>query len=215
MLGEETTLRNGVTGKVERIKRIRIVTCAVFQAELSHVLGQLKGEIPGDCEIEVTCLESGLHSRLSTLKEKVHKILDESKDEKIILLYGSRCHPDFEELSKNYDVVRFEGANCISILSNDNVSPILDPKTFYLTPGWVMNWKEIFAGDFGLDEISMRQNLGYFDRMLLLSNDAVKIEDEQILEFFDVAGVPIEVEYAGLAGFRDLILSAIRNSAEM
>lgn len=205
-------MRDEGTGRVGHMNRIRIVTCAVFQTELSHVLSQLEGEIPVDCEVEVTCLKAGLHSRLSTLKEEVRSILDERKDEKIILLFGSRCHADFEELSKNHEVVRFEGENCISILSSDSGSRILDPKTFYLTPGWVMNWKEIFAGDLGLDEISMRQNLGYFERMLLLSNDSVKIEDEQILEFFDVAGVPIEVDYAGLGSFRDLILAAVKKA---
>ena len=50
--------------KDSRVGRTRIVACAVFQTELAHVLGQLEGTIASDLEIEVTCLEAGLHSRL-------------------------------------------------------------------------------------------------------------------------------------------------------
>jgi hypothetical protein len=192
------------------------VACAVFKTELAHVLGQLEGGMANDLVIEVSYLEAGLHSRLSMLTDKVRSILEERKDEKIILLYGSRCHPDFEELSQTHEVVNFKETNCISILSNDSgESSISDPKTFYLTPGWILNWKEIFAGHFGLDEISIRQNFGFYDRMMLLANDSVKIKDEQILEFFDIGGIPIEVEYTSLAGFYNLVLTAIKKAIEL
>lgn len=206
----------GATGRDGRVGRIHIVACAVFQVELAHVLGQLEGRIANDLEIEVTYLAAGLHSRLSTLKDKIRSILDQKKNEKIILLYGSRCHPDLEEILQNHEVVSFKETNCISILSDDGCElSISDPKTFYLTPGWIANWKEIFAGEFGLDEISMRQNFGFYDRMLLLANDSVTIEDEQILEFFDAGGIPIEVDSISLAGFRNRILAAIQKTAKL
>jgi hypothetical protein len=209
-------VQTGATGQYGHVRRIHIIACVVFKTELAHVLGQLEGRIANDLEIEASYLGAGLHSRLSTLKEQVRSILDQKKNEKIILLYGSRCHPDFEEILQNQEVVGFKEKNCISILSDEGCKPSLsDSKTFYLTPGWIVHWKEIFAGEFGLDEISMRQNFGFYDRMLLLANDSVTIEDEQILEFFDAGEIPIEVEPMNLAGFRKRILAAINKAAEL
>jgi hypothetical protein len=85
-------------------------------------------------------------------------------------------------------------------------------KTFYLTPGWLMKWRELFDRGWGIDEVELRQSFGYYDKILLFDTGVSEITDEMILEFFEYTRVPIEVEQGGLDVFKSNILAAIRTA---
>jgi len=67
-----------------------------------------------------------------------------------------------------------------------------EAKTFYLTSGWLENWRKIFMEGLGWDAVDARQNFGYYDRILLLDTGIVPIDDMNLLEFYDYAQVPVE-----------------------
>jgi hypothetical protein len=62
--------------------------------------------------------------------------------------------------------------------------------------------------------VTMIQGLGYFDRMLLLDTGVCAITDDQILEIFDLTGVPIEGEKVDLSLFKSVVAAAITQAVE-
>lgn len=66
-------------------------------------------------------------------------------------------------------------------------------KTFYLSPGWLDHWERIFKTGLGWDSIDARQNLGFYDRILLLDAGVSPLSDERILEFYEYCQVPVEI----------------------
>ena len=192
--------------------KICILACSIYQPELEVVLGQIKEERLFACEVVVTYLPLKLHSNLKNLKEAVIKALDEISADRIILLYGSKCHPEFDDFLQNYQLVRFAQANCIELILGERMNEFDSAKTFYLTPGWLTKWRELFDTGWGIDEVALRQSFGFYDRVLFFDTGVSEITEEMILEFFEYTRVPIEVEQGNLETFRKNMVSAIRTA---
>ena len=192
--------------------KICILACSIYQPELEVVLGQIQAERLFACELVVTYLPLKLHSNLKNLKEAVIKALDEISADRIILLYGSKCHPEFDDFLQNYQLVRFAQANCIELILGARMNEVDSAKTFYLTPGWLTKWRELFDTGWGIDEVTLRQSFGFYDRVLFFDTGVSEITDEMILEFFEYTRVPIEVEQGNLETFRKNMVSAIRTA---
>lgn len=76
--------------------------------------------------------------------------------------------------------------------------------TMIMTPGWVRAWPEIMKA-LGWDEVDVRMNLGRYERILLLDCGAHPLSDEEILWFFDLAQIPIEIEPLDLGHFKKML----------
>lgn len=194
--------------------KVCFLACGIYQLELEQVLMEIKEESLFDSDLEVTYLPLNLHINLDNLKNGIIKALDAVEADKIILLYGSKCHPDFYDFLSNYhNLVRFDQSNCIELMMGERMKEIdQNSKTFYLTPGWLDKWRELFDSGFGLDEVMLRQSFGLYDRTLLVDTGVGEITDEKILEFFEYTEVPIEVEQEGLAVFKRNIITAIQQA---
>ncbi len=55
-----------------------------------------------------------------------------------------------------------------------------------------------------------RIDFGYFEKVLLVDTDLSQLNDEDILEFFDIVQVPIEMEEIDLNHFQAEILRLIQ-----
>ncbi|MDJ0306644.1 DUF1638 domain-containing protein [Dehalobacter sp.] len=194
--------------------KLCILGCGIYELELEQVLAQIKQEKLFDCELEVTHLPLNLHINLDALKAGVIKALDAVAADRIILLYGSKCHPDFNEfLSGYHNLVRFEQSNCIELMIGERMKETdQESKTFYLTSGWLEKWRELFDSGFGIDEVELRQSFGFYDRTLLVDTGVSEITDEKILDFFEYTQVPIEMEQGGIAVFKSYIITAIQQA---
>jgi len=78
-------------------------------------------------------------------------------------------------------------------------------RTFYLTGGWLDNWRKIFIDGLKWDAVDARNNFGYFDRMLLLDTGIITVSEGKVLEFFDYTGVPVEIIKIGLENLQQLL----------
>lgn len=189
------------------------MACGVLRLELEQVLQQIKAEGLFDCEITATYLQAGLHVDFDRLKDAIVCALESLTADRIILLYGSKCHPEFHEFLSDRLLTTFHQSNCIELILGVRMQEIDRlTKTFYLTPGWLLCWQEFFEQSMRWDEVDMRQSLGYYDRMLLADTGVCEITDEQILEFFERTRVPIVVDQTGLAVFKSNIVTAIERA---
>lgn len=193
--------------------KICFLACGIFELELEHTLAEIRKENLFDAELVATYLQSSLHVDLKKLKDVILNGLDNIASDRIILLYGSKCHNEFHEFLRDYQITRFPQSNCIELILGDKMKEIdQTSNTFCLTPGWLNKWREIFSSEWGLDEVALRQNFGYYDRVLLIDTGLCELSDEKILDFFDHTHVPIEVEQVGLEVFKNNIMSAIRQA---
>lgn len=192
--------------------KVAFLACEVLRPELECILEQIRSEKLFDCQIEVTYLQTGLHIDLDLLKSDILHALDLMIADRIILLYGSKCHPEFPEFLKDRDLITFPQSNCIELILGARMQEIdRTSKAFYLTPGWMAFIRECFLK---WDEVTIRQGFGYYDKMLLLDTGVCEITDEQILDIFDHYYVPIEVEKVELSVFKGSIVAAIKRAIE-
>jgi hypothetical protein len=193
--------------------RVAFLACGVLRLELEQVLQQIRTEGLFDCEITAAYLQAGLHIDFDRLKEAILFALKSTAADRIILLYGSKCHPEFHEFLNERHPTTFPQSNCIELILGERMQEIDRlSKTFYLTPGWLLCWREFFEQGMQWDEVDMRQSFGYYDRILLADTGVCEIADEQILEFFERTRVPIEVEQVGLSVFKGNIVLAIERA---
>lgn len=173
--------------------RHSLLCCGIMQREITAILPELVQKYG---EIDVTYLDPGLHVNLDKLSTALSQKCMEIKQtcDKITLVFGSKCHPDLDQLAKTCGMDMMKPQDCISFLTGTQ-RDLLDKecKTFYLSPGWLEYWPRIFKEGLGWDSIDARQNLGFYDRILLLDPGVETFSDEQILEFYEYCQVPIEI----------------------
>ncbi len=170
-----------------------LVCCGIMQKEIDTVLPRLTREYG---VIDVTYLDPGLHVNLVKLSAALSQKCMEMKQTstKLTLVYGSKCHPDLDQLASKWGAKILEPPDCIGFLAGPQRELLdVEGKTFYLSPGWLEHWERIFKMGLGWDSIDARQNLGFYDRILLLDTGVAPLSDEQILEFYDYCQVPVEI----------------------
>lgn len=193
---------------------VRIVACGIFQLELEEVLEEIKGAWASTDEFKVTYIAPALDVHLDKLKDGITEALDRVTEEKIVLLFGSLCHPDLSEFTEKYHVIRPQPKNCIELVLGKERQKELESsvRIFYLTPGWLRNWQSIFKEGHGWDEIDARQNFGYFDKILLLNTGVCEFKDEDILDFYEYTQVPIEIESVELVVFKEYVAETLKEA---
>lgn len=191
---------------------IHIIACKMFEPELNAVLEHLKKDKIFDMDIHVTYLHAGLHNDLNKLANTVFGALDANKDDKIILLYGSKCHPCFNEILEGRGIYPFPEDNCVKLIKPD--APSYEKGVMHLSTGWIKHWRELGEDPFGnYDEIGARLAFGGYDKMIVYDTGASEITDEEIMDIFETIGVPIETEQIPLNHFKNRIIDAIKHNA--
>ncbi len=192
----------------------RIVACGILQPELELIMKRIKELQPPGTEIKVTYVPPGLHVDYDKLKDGITSTLDTVTDDKKVLLFGSMCHPEIGEFTEKYGVVRLEPGNCVEMILGKERQREIEKtaKVFYLTPGWLQNWRDIFKKGQGWDEVDARINFGFYDKILLLDTGVAPLNDDELLEFFDYTQVPIEIESVDLSLFQNNITEALRRA---
>lgn len=193
---------------------LRIVACGIFQPELETVLKQISVESMSDEDIRVTYVTPALHVDNNKLKQGITNALDHVAEEKTVLLFGAMCHPELDEFTEKYHVVKLLPGNCIELILGKERQHEIEKsaKVFYLTPGWLQNWQDIFKRGQGWDEIDARQNFGFYDKILLLDTGVSQFNDEDLLEFFEYTQVPIEIECIDLTFFKKNVVEALKKA---
>ena len=187
---------------------IFILSCGVFEPELNKVLKEIKEENIFNEYINVKYLPFGLHSNLDKLKSEIVTNLDKIKDNKIILLYGNKCHYKFHDFLKDYDnVITFDDANCIELIIKNKKS-IIDEKNLYITSGWVLKFDELNNFINAVDIYDIRQ----YENIIIGDAKVFNITDDMIFDLFEKIQVPIEVEDVDINNFKNKIVNAIKKA---
>lgn len=183
-----------------------IIACGIFEKEIEA----LRSEI--DFPFEAHYLGAGLHVDFDDLKMALQADLEKCRadgSEGIILVYG-QCHPRIEEIMRPYHAALIECQNCVDafITRKGMEKKAKDGLFFYLSPGWLDAWKDIFRRlNWGQEEARMQ--MGSFKGTVYLDTllDAAAREEE-LLQFFDFTNLPFTIMPVDLGHFKSLIIKA-------
>jgi len=181
-----------------------IIACGVFEKEIEA----LKDEL--GFPFEAHYLEPGLHVDFDELKDALKKELDSCNGcDGIIVAYG-QCHPKIDDILKPFNAKIIDCQNCVDafITRRGMEDKAKQGLYFYLSPGWLDAWREIFRR-LNWGQIEARMQMGSFKGVVYLDtmNDASQKELE-LLEFFDFTNLPFEVMPVDLNHFKSIIAKA-------
>lgn len=183
----------------------KIIACQIFTDELFAVLPEEYRDI------DITWLDAGLHMNLDKLESTLKQVLkgDETEETDARVLFGNDCHPDMCQIINNSSGKILKAKNCIGAFCHENIDEFEQNRTMVITPGWVRSFPNMMEAA-GWDEVDVRQNWGRYDRILLMDTGINPLSEEEILEFYDLTQVPIEIQQIGLDHFRAKVIEVLR-----
>ncbi len=184
------------------------VACSMLSEEIKKIMEEL------DLDNKVLYLDAALHVDLDLLEQALEsKLREVGSNEKPVLLIGTKCHPDIQSLANRYKCSIVRGSNCIELLLGPKMKDLdSEAKTFYLTKGWLQNWRKIFIEGLKWDPVDARQNFGFYDRIVCIDTDIGEIAEEDILEFFEYTQVPVEIYPVNLEHLKEEMLNVLQQS---
>ena len=187
-----------------------LIACKIFEHELNKVLSP-------DTDATIHWIDAALHANPDRMKKELSDAITAAENDRvddICFLFGNGCHPDIWEITESCGAQLPSVKNCIqAIIGPEKTKQLEANRTMVITPGWITAWPGIMAG-LGWDEVDVRINLGRYDRILLLDPGIVPISDEEILAFYDLVQVPVEIEPVDLTYFRHLIGRILSKAVE-
>ena len=177
-----------------------LIACKIVEKELLAVLA------PAEIE-RVIWVDAALHADLARLEEELRRALSKADglDKEVRILFGVGCHPDIDRMLMERGVKPPPFKNCIEALLGERAKELEKNRTMIMTPGWVRAWPGIIEV-LGWSEVDVRINLGRYERILVIDPGLEPLTDEELLLFFDLVQVPIEIEPLQLDHFRKVIV---------
>ena len=182
------------------------VACSMLKAEIEKVMQDL------NLENRILFFDAALHVDFDRLEKALVSRLEEVKqDEKPAVLVGTKCHTEMQDIVKRYQAKAVTGINCIELLLGEKMKELEnEAKTFFVSFGWLKNWKKIFVEELKWDSVDAKVNFGYYDRIICIDTGLNEIGDEDVLEFFEYTGVPLEMYQTDLENLKAEIRRLIR-----
>ncbi|MGB9902643.1 DUF1638 domain-containing protein [Methanothrix sp.] len=182
-----------------------LVACGVFRKEIERISGEL------DFSFDPVYLDPGLHVDFDELALRLREVLESCKDDRVIVVYGA-CHPKMNDLLRGFRAELIDCQNCIdAFITRREVERIASEGLyFYLTPGWVDCWREIFRRlGWGMEEA--RLEMGSFKGVIFIDTlGNADAYEKDLLEFMDFTLLQYSIIPGKLDHFRSLISDAAK-----
>ena len=199
---------------------IVIVSCGTLRPELKYLteVGFLDAR-------EILFTTPGLHQDCRELERQLVQRIEKAKAlaPKVIVIYGGKfCYVNMDDPHRTMErivdeqgpsVARIEATHCMDMIASeaDRNEIANDQEVWWMTPGWIKFRHQVFSG---WDKAIANENfprhtggaivldgIGYFDRY-------VEEHPEDLLEYSDWMGIPIQAQQVSLERFQSLLLDA-------
>jgi len=196
-----------------------IVSCGTLRPELRAL--QAEGFLNAD---RVLFTAPGLHEWPWELEKQLQRQVGKAREtsKKVIVVYGAKCFVDVNEPTRDVNalvreqgpgVSRVDASNCVDMLADasQRAEIAAGERVYWLTPGWVANWKFIFKDwDRGKANETFPQN----SRAVLLDGigyyaEVIQRDPELLLGFSD----PVEPHPVSLDRLRNLLKEQSEHTA--
>lgn len=179
-----------------------LIACKIFEEEITTLLSREDAA----ARPQVVWLDAALHLDLKRLERELLTAIDSAQSQpqnQVRVFFGRGCLPHMDDLLRERGLPLCPATNCLSALvGEDKVRELEQGNTILMTPSWIRYWPNNSRRISGWDEVDFRTGLGRYDRILVIDPGINPLSDEEILEFFDLAQVPIEVTEIDLGHFQ-------------
>jgi hypothetical protein len=173
----------------------------------------------------------GLHQRPEELERQLISRVDQAKEKaaKVLVVFGGKfCYVNVNDPTRTMAkiiqeqgprVARIDATHCMDMLASEEERDAIarevagGEKVWWMTPGWIRYRHEVFQG---WDQTRANENfpkheggaiildaLGYFDEF-------VAEKPEEVLEYSDWMGIPLQAYPVTLDRFKSLLLEQVR-----
>lgn len=181
-----------------------VIACPIFTRELQTVLDSL------NIDPIIHYMHYAIHSDPALMETELLTGIDSvyQKENEICFLVGKNCDcvHDIETIVTGCHGRIVEAANCIeALLGKEAAQELQKNRTTLMTPAWIEMINNSIKDD-RWTVTDARINLGMFDRIVILDFGIEPIDDEMLMEFFDLTQVPVETLAADLDYFKEVIV---------
>ncbi len=185
-----------------------LIACPIFQKELESVLGEL------NLAPTINYMHYTIHNNPLMMEEELRDNVDKAKGKAahVRFLVGKHCKGkrDMADVVKGCNGKIPQARNCIDMLIGDELTKELEKnRTSLMTPAWIrMITRSIADGQWTVTDA--RLNLGWYNKILILDTGVDPLSDEQIMEFYDLTQVEIDILPVDLKHFKSLLQDLLR-----
>jgi len=177
-----------------------LISCPIFRDELEIVL-------PSDMDLNIYFMDQRIHTDARLMFQQLKMAAAKAGDSDISLLIGRECYCEISivDFAKSINARTLQEKNCIeAILGPEKTDKLQKNRTAIHTRGWMRMIRQSISFD-GIMRDTIRIMLGYFERIVLLDYGVRPFSDEDILAYYDLLQVPIEIEQVKLDYFKDVL----------
>ena len=184
-------------------KNIHVIACSIFKDELMALMQN------GEFKFDMHFYSSMLHMNPLVLENTLSKDFNNVKTE-ILLIYGDCC-PNMESFTKNNNVSRTYGVNCIEIiLGKETYKRLRSERVFFLMPEWLHRWKEIFNNQFHMNrKITQEFMQDFHSKIIYIDTGFKEIPENLIEEIGEFTGLKVEILKSGTKNLNNSIKNAL------
>jgi Protein of unknown function (DUF1638) len=180
-----------------------LIACPIFRKELESVLAEL------NLSPRINYMHYTIHNNPLKMEEQLQEGVDNASKTggEVRFLVGKHCKGkrDIAEVVKECGGKIPQARNCIDMLIGDEPTKELQQnRTSLMTPAWIrMINQSIQEGQWSVADA--RLNLGWYNKILILDTGVDPLSDEQIMEFYDLTQVEIDILPVDLQHFKGLL----------
>jgi hypothetical protein len=180
-----------------------LIACPIFRKELESVLTGL-GLNPF-----INYMHYSIHSNPIKMEEELQSGVDHATKTggKVRFLVGKHCKSkrDIGEVVEGCGGKIPQAKNCIDMLIGTELADRLQQnRTSLMTPAWIkMINQSIRDGNWSVTDA--RLSLGWYNKILILDTGADPLSDEEIMGFYDLTQVEIDILPVDLRHFKGLL----------
>ncbi|MFH1021324.1 MAG: DUF1638 domain-containing protein [Pseudomonadota bacterium] len=180
--------------------RKAVVACEVFESELRAVM-------PVHSDVHLVLVPAALHTDMARLEGEIERALSACRSdgfEELFVIYGGKCCLALDSVLACYGAVRLCADNCLDILTGPLKAATEAEGSIVFTPGWIRAWPFI-SDALGWDAVETRLNLGRYSAAVVYDAGVDPLTDEDILWFFELTGLYVDVRPLDLGHFRKAV----------
>ncbi|MCP3924234.1 MAG: DUF1638 domain-containing protein [Desulfobacterales bacterium] len=178
-----------------------LVACPIFKEELKSLSFD-------ESNIKIILMDYTIHNDAKKMQSELTNTLNINNGThgRNSLLVGAECYCETSivKIAGNYKAQYPNEKNCIEILlGKDKTKEKQKNRTSIITQGWVRMMNKFSEQNVNAENI--RIMMGWFDQLLYIDSGVASLTDEEIINFYDLVQVPIEIEKYNLDHFQEVL----------
>lgn len=183
-----------------------LIACPVFKEEIEAIL-------PSNTNLSIHYMDRLIHNDAKKMLQELESAASSAPGSNIGLLVGRECFCEISinDFAHKINANLIDEKNCIeAILGLEKTEKLQGNRTTIHTRGWMEMITQSIKSD-PINRDSIRIMLGHYEKLILLDYGIQPYTDEEIISYYDLLEVPIEIESVNLNHFEEVLNKLFKN----